>query len=365
MQRGAVPRVFRILFCAVMLVVQVAAGVAAGAPGALRIGTSADYAPFSFRDTAGNLTGFDITVARRLASDLGRQVDFVPFRWPDLVAQLEGGTFDVAMNGVTIRPDRAVSIGYTRPYVVTGAVAVIRASDRQRYRGVADLDHAGVRIGVNAGGHLQQVALRQFTHAHVAPVSDNRALPDLLQRGEVEAVISEQFEPRTWSGKQFVILGAFTRDRKAYALAPTATDLLQQINDWLAAREADRWLGDRASLTPAQAGFEALVAAIDLRLQLMPFVAAVKRRERLPIEDSAQEARVLERVRTAAAAHRLGPDDVAEVFRVQIEAAKAVERSAPAPSVPAHLSLEAVARCRKQGERSNHRRAGPLSAVVG
>ena len=36
---------------------------------------------------------------------------------------------------------------------------------------------------------------------------------------------------------------------------------------------------------------------MDLRLQLMPYVAAVKRREHLPIHDPAQEARVLEHVR--------------------------------------------------------------------
>jgi chorismate mutase-like protein len=331
-----------------ILVAQITAAFAANVPGALRIGTSADYAPFSYRDGSGRLTGFDIAVAQRLASDIGRQMDFVPFRWPDLVAQLESGGFDVAMSGVTIRPDRAVRIAYTRPYAVTGAVAVIRGSDRRRYPGVVDLDHARVRVGVNAGGHLEQVVRNRFTHAHVTPVSDNRTLPDLLRRGAVEAITSEEFEAHTWSGKQFVILGPFTHDRKAYAVAPTATHLLQQINDWLAAREADgwlneqrrRWLGEQTVLTPAQAGFEALVAAIDVRLQLMPLVAAVKRREHLPVDDLAQEARVLERMRAAATTAGLNADDVTELFRVQIAAAKAVERSTRMVPIPADLSLE-------------------------
>jgi cyclohexadienyl dehydratase len=346
MQRRFVRPTLRIIFCAVILIARAAAG-AGGSPGVLRVGTSADYAPFSYRDENGRLAGFDIAVAQRLAGDLGRRIDFVSFRWADLVAQLERGAFDVAMSGVTIRPERAVRIAYTRPYAVTGAVAVIRGFDRRRYRTIRDLDHAGVRIGVNAGGHLEQVARKRFAHARVMPLSDNRALPDLLRRGDLDAVISEEFETQTWSGKQFVILGPFTYDRKAYAVTPTATDLLQQINDWLAAREADgwlngqrrRWLGDRAVLTPVQAGFEALVAAIDLRLQLMPLVAAVKRREHLSIDDPAQEARVLERVRAAATRTGLNADDVAELFRAQIEAAKALERSAAAVTVPADLSL--------------------------
>jgi cyclohexadienyl dehydratase len=346
MQRRFVRPRLQIIFCAAILIAQTAVG-AVGSPGVLRIGTSADYAPFSFRDENGRLAGFDIAVARRLAADLGRRIDFVSFRWPDLVAQLESGAFDVAMSGVTIRPDRAVRIAYTRPYAVTGAVAVIRGADQQRYGTIRDLDHARVRVGVNAGGHLEQVARKRFAHAHVTPIADNRALFDLLRRGELNAVISEEFEARTWSGKQFVILGPFTHDRKAYAVVPAATDLLGQIDDWLAAREADgwlneqrrRWLGERAALSPAQAGFQALVAAIDLRLQLMPLVAAVKRRERLPIDDPAQEAGVLVRVRAAATRTGLNAEDVAELFRVQIEAAKALERSAAAVTVPSDLSL--------------------------
>jgi cyclohexadienyl dehydratase len=347
MQRRFVRPWLRTIFSAAILIAPVASAVAGGVPGALRVGTSADYAPFSFRDRNGDLTGFDIVVAQRLASDLGRQIAFVPFRWPDLVAQLESGAFDVAMSGVTIRPDRATQIAYTRPYVVTGAVAVIRGSDKRRYRSVGDLDHARVRLGVNAGGHLEQVTRKRFPHAHVTLASNNRGLPDLLRRGKLDAVISEELEARTWPVKQFVILGPFTRDRKAYAVASTFPDLLQQINDWLAAREADgwlneqrrRWLGEGATLSPAQAGFEALVTAIDLRLQLMPFVAAVKRREHLPIEDPVQEARVLERVRATATKAGLNADDVTELFRTQIDIAKTLERSAASVSVAADVSL--------------------------
>ncbi|MFI5396575.1 MAG: transporter substrate-binding domain-containing protein [Candidatus Binatia bacterium] len=332
---------------AIIFLTQLTAAVADSTPAVLRVGTSGDYAPFSIRDADGGFTGFDIVVARRLAADLGRPIEFTPFRWPDLVRQLEAGAFDMAMSGVTLRPDRAVQILYTRPYVVTGAVAVIRKHDRARFRSLADLDRSGVRIGVNAGGHLEQVARQRFSHARLLPVAENASLPGILQRGNIDVAISEALEARTWPAKRFVTIGPFTRDRKAYALAPGAGDLLRDVNEWLVAREADGWLdqqrrqwfGDRFALTPAQAGFEALAAAIDLRLQLMPLVVAVKQREHLPIEDPQQEARVLEHVRAAAATVRLNPDDVAELFRVQIEAAKAVERSTPAASVAADLSL--------------------------
>src|SRR5262249_31762935 len=153
-----------------------------------------------------------------LAADLGRPPEFVIFRWPDLGAQLRSNGFDVVMSGVTVRPDRALAFAFTRPYVNTGAVAVIRASERAKFRRVADLDQSNVRIAVNQGGHLEQVARRQFAHAVLMPVTDNHTLPDLLRRKAADAALSDTLEAHTWATGQFTFIGPFTRDRKAYAV---------------------------------------------------------------------------------------------------------------------------------------------------
>src|SRR3954467_6037919 len=50
----------------------------------LRVGTSGDYAPFSIRDAAGTVRGFDADVAVALARDLGFELEWVGFRWPTL-----------------------------------------------------------------------------------------------------------------------------------------------------------------------------------------------------------------------------------------------------------------------------------------
>ena len=351
----------KVALCALLCILS----AAASAQDVLRVGTSGDYAPFSSRDSAGAWAGFDIVVAQRLAADLGRPVEFVPFRWPDLAAQMRADAFDIAMSGVTVRADRAVSFAFSRPYAVTGAVAVVRQRDRRRFQRVTDLDRQAVRIAVNRGGHLEQVARERFTHAQVTTVSDNSMLTDVLRRGEADAVISEALEARTWPAAEFVTFGPFTHDRKAYMLRREASELLHRVNDWLAAHEADGWPrragGDDVSepqpgraltsnpldkleqsiVTDHQATLDALVAAMDLRLQLMPLVAAVKRREQMPIEDPAQEARVLEHARAAAKAADLNGDDVAALFRVQIDAAKAVEH-ATTVSAPADASLADV-----------------------
>jgi cyclohexadienyl dehydratase len=74
--------------------------------GALRVGVSGDYQPFSVcPEHLTDCRGFDIDVAKRVATDLGVRLELVRFRWPELRTDLAAGKFDVAMSGVTLRPD--------------------------------------------------------------------------------------------------------------------------------------------------------------------------------------------------------------------------------------------------------------------
>jgi cyclohexadienyl dehydratase len=341
---------------AAALVLTVAAGcqrpgptAAAAPPAVLRVATSGDYAPFSIASD-GKRSGMDVEAAARLASDLDRRVEFVAVPWPELAAASQRGDFDVAMSGVTMRADRALVGRYTRPYAVVGAVAVVRQPYAARFPSVDALDRPGVRIAVNAGGHLEHVARARFPRATIDAVPDNRTLPQRLLDGRADAVISDSAEVRTWQRPNLRTIGPFTVDHKAYLLPARQEQLALRIDEWLVAREADgwldgertQWLGPAASMDSAAAGREAVAALIRLRLDLMPSVAAAKRAAGLPLLDEAQEARVIERVRGLSSR----PAHAEAVYRQLIEMAKAVQRAAPAPANPAGLAelRDAIAR---------------------
>ena len=54
------------------------------------------------------------------------RLELVRFRWPELTSDLIAGRFDLAMGGVTMRPERAVAGSFTRPVAVAGAVVLAR-----------------------------------------------------------------------------------------------------------------------------------------------------------------------------------------------------------------------------------------------
>jgi cystine transport system permease protein len=98
--------------------------------GVLRVGTEGVYAPFSYHDPAtGQLTGYDVDVARAVGEKLGVNVEFVETPWDSIFAALEANRFDVVANQVTITPERQQKYDLSEPYSIGEGVIVTRADD--------------------------------------------------------------------------------------------------------------------------------------------------------------------------------------------------------------------------------------------
>jgi chorismate mutase len=80
-----------------------------------------------------------------------------------------------------------------------------------------------------------------------------------------------------------------------------------------------------ASAADRLAGARQVLALTQQRLSFMEAVAASKWLSRSPIQDTAQEASVLQTAREAATARQLQPDSVANLFTAEITAAKVVQ----------------------------------------
>jgi cyclohexadienyl dehydratase len=325
-------------FLAVVVALVALRSAAASASPPLRVATSGDYAPFSYEEESGKLRGLDADIADRLGRDLGFEIRFVRFAWPELDGKLAAGEFDVAMSGITMRPDRAVAGLYTRPYAMTGAVALVRADGP--IKDVGDLERPALRLTVNAGGHLERAARGRFPQARLTPTSDNWSLAEQVRDGRADAAITDSAEVRQWMDRSLRAIGPLTYDHKAFLLPGSQAALAERIDDWLRERERDgwlsalrgRWLGELATSNERAMAREAVVALIELRFAVMPSVAAAKRAAGLPLEDPAQEKRVLERVRAAAGDSAARAEGV---YRVMIEMAKSIQGQAPG-STPVH-----------------------------
>jgi cyclohexadienyl dehydratase len=341
----------------------------------LRVGTSGDYAPFSTWK-GDHAEDFAPALLDAFAAEQHTDLTWARFRWPSLVADLSAGRFDLAADGITVRPERSVAGRFTVPIARGGAVLLLRrppwaepkaplveaaatatAMEMEMEMEAAlaalrGLDRPALRVAVNHGGHLERVARSLLRSAEIRALPDNDAVPAALARGEVDAALTTTFEAPRWAqgiaGVERV--GPLTQDVIALWVRADEPDLATRLDTFLLAAEESgalgrlraRYLGAGVALEKAALPLDALLCATAERLALMPFVAAAKRRTGQAVEDPAQEARVLATSRAAvaaaAAARSVAPppgEAVDTFFRAQIDAAKAVQQHGPIPDAPA------------------------------
>ena len=101
--------------------------------GALRVCVLPDRLPFAYSNEQGQLTGFDVEMAHRLAHDLGTRLEFVQTVLDDLPAVLERGGCDLAMSGIPVTPLRASAVVFSEPYLDETLGWLVRDHLRDRF----------------------------------------------------------------------------------------------------------------------------------------------------------------------------------------------------------------------------------------
>jgi polar amino acid transport system substrate-binding protein len=112
------------------------------ARGKIIVGVTSEAPPFGFINDKGELVGFDIDIAKLFAKEIFGDENKVELykegfaaRWPNA----QNGTIDFGAQVTTIYPDRALNVAFTRPYVDSGIVLVVK-KDSSIHK-IADLNN--------------------------------------------------------------------------------------------------------------------------------------------------------------------------------------------------------------------------------
>lgn len=164
---------------------ETAAAEAAG--GTLIVGFDQDFPPMGFVGDNGEYTGFDLDLAKEVASRLGLEYKAQPVAWDSKDMELESGNIDCIWNGFTIT-GREDDYTWTTPYMANKQVFVV-ANDSD-IKSQADL--AGKVVEVQADSSAE-AALKENqdlanTFGQLLTTPDyNTAFMD-LEQGAVDAV---------------------------------------------------------------------------------------------------------------------------------------------------------------------------------
>ena len=88
--------------------------------GEIRIGMTGNQPPYSVKSKTGELMGYEVDLAKTLATTMGVKLKLVEMPFSELIVALKSGKIDAIMSGMTITPERNLSVLFAGPYIISG-----------------------------------------------------------------------------------------------------------------------------------------------------------------------------------------------------------------------------------------------------
>jgi arginine/lysine/histidine/glutamine transport system substrate-binding and permease protein len=145
------------------------------------------YAPFEFKAADGSIQGFDIDLMRAIGDAAGFQVEFQSIAFDGIIPALQVGNVDAAVGAMTITPERAQAISFSRPYFKAG-MAIATPKNAPPIENLEALQGKKVAVQIGTTGaeavkKISNVDVRTFNAAVLALQE--------LSNGNVDAVVSD------------------------------------------------------------------------------------------------------------------------------------------------------------------------------
>src|ERR1700692_238602 len=155
--------------------------------GTVRIAIAVATPPLRFEDENGNLQGYEIDIANRLAKDLGVTIDWIKTNAAGRVAMLQTKKADITIASFTPNLERLKSVGFTDPYL-TDVLTLMSRADRKDLASLADFDKPEVKIAIPRGSTGNKAVAKYAPKATIVEFSGNADTIAAIDAGQVDAI---------------------------------------------------------------------------------------------------------------------------------------------------------------------------------
>ncbi len=148
--------------------------------GAVPINDSSDYA-----------YGYDVMMAKKIADELGYELQIVKLDWDSLVPAVQSGTVDCVIAGQSITSDRLEMVDFSTPYYYASVVSLVKQDGALAdAKGISDF--AGATCTSQLGTIWYDVCLPQIQDADIQPAQESApAMLVALESGRTDLVVTD------------------------------------------------------------------------------------------------------------------------------------------------------------------------------
>ncbi len=156
--------------------------------GKLVVGTNTPYPPMEYIDENGDIVGFDIDVAREIATALGVELEIKDMAFDDLITfnALETGEVDVIIAAITITLERSKRVLFSNAYLNAGQVIIVNETNKD-INSEEDLENK--IVGVQNGTTSEKEALKYTNSSLVMSYDNYTGALEAILAGEINAIV--------------------------------------------------------------------------------------------------------------------------------------------------------------------------------
>jgi polar amino acid transport system substrate-binding protein len=217
--------------------------------GKLRVGIT-EIVPWATHDKDGKFMGFSVDVARKLARDIGVEVEFYPDPFKYLIPDLLADRFDIIISGFSIEPQRALQINFSQPYNTTDVTLAVNIKTAGQFTTLQEFNKPTLTIGSLEGTTAEEMTSTLLPEARIKTYSTDADLFSALVQGKIDAAAADyprpeivaKFFPDKVSVPAGVKLATFP---SAFAVRRGDMGFINFLNSWIYSRTANDWLEER------------------------------------------------------------------------------------------------------------------------
>ena len=157
----------------------------------LRVGMSLNQPPFNMKARDGAPMGLEVDLANALAAAMKVELQIVEKPFADLIPALEGGEVDLVMSGMTITADRARSVSFVGPYVISGKSILTTSAALAAADEAEDLNESDIRLVTLRNSTSEQFVRMNLPEAQLTLVDSYDEAIEMLRANEAGALVAD------------------------------------------------------------------------------------------------------------------------------------------------------------------------------
>ena len=169
----------------------------------LKVGMECMNAPYNWSQTDDSngavpiegtteyVNGYDVMMAKKIADELGYDLEIVKLDWDSLVPAVQSGQVDCVIAGQSITKERQQMVDFTDPYYYASIITLVKEDgDYKDAASVEDLKGATVTSQQNTIWY--DSCLPQIPDANILPAQESApAMLVALESGKCDAVVTD------------------------------------------------------------------------------------------------------------------------------------------------------------------------------